>query len=219
MPDACPQIDGPRPARAAELPEILDLLNRVFRPGPACQPTMQQEFPLLLAPENTNHLFIVRADGQVVSHVGVLRQDMVAGGIHLPVACVGSVATDPAHRGRGYASRLLDSATERARRDGCVLMAISGNLPLYTGRGALMIEPVRRAALPAAWAARGPVAPGIRTLRDRDTESLVHLIEREPSRYRVNRRTLPALLHAHNGVLVAEKDQRRCAHAVQPVKG
>jgi len=192
-----PSLDGPRPARAEELPEIVDLVNLVFRSGGGCGPTMQQEFPLLLSAENADHLYIIRKAGQLVAHVGVLRQEMVIEEVRLPVACVGSVATHPQHRRRGYASSLMDFAIQQARRDGCVLMAISGDLPLYSRRGAAAIRPIRHAELPAEWVTAGPVAPQIRPVEPGDVDALAGLLASEPVRYEVSPGKLPLLLDAH----------------------
>lgn len=190
---------GPRPASPADLPKIISLVNLVFRPTPEFEPTMQSEHPLLLSAANLDRLFVVEQQGRIVSHVGVLLQQMALGDVQLPVACIGSVATHPEHRGKGYAGQLMDLALKRAREAGCVLMPISGTGSLYTRRGAALVMPALKSALTPALLASAGQDTGIRPSARDDLDALVELLEREPHRYLVDRPKLSRLMQAHLG--------------------
>jgi predicted N-acetyltransferase YhbS len=129
-----------RIATEADLPAVLELVNRVFRQGPDMDPTLGEELPVLFDAANVGNLHVAVEDGRIVSHVGLYHQTIVTGGCRLPVASLGAVATHPDFRGRGLAGRLVDHAIAAAR-DACdVLMHISGDRILYTGRGAVGVD-------------------------------------------------------------------------------
>lgn len=105
-------VDGPRPARLDELGEVIRLTDAVFRTADGLAPTMGDEFPLFLCADNIDHLYIIRREDAVVSHVGVYEQTMMLRGTSLRVACVGSVCTHLEHRSKGYAGSLMDLAID-----------------------------------------------------------------------------------------------------------
>ena len=140
--------DGPRPARPDELPEVLDLINTVFRTDERMPATMGREFPRLLSAANADHLYITKVDDKAVAHVGVYEQTIITGEAHLPVACVGAVCTHREYRGQGLAGALMDLAVDRAKASGNVLMLISGDRPVYLARGASRMADVSYAELP-----------------------------------------------------------------------
>ena len=172
-----PEADGPRPAHRAEFDETLALIDTVFRHDAGLAPTMGPEFPLLLTPANVDNLLITRVGGAVVSHAGVYDQALVTAGARLPVACIGAVCTTSAHRGRGYAGALMDLAADRARAAGNVLLLISGDRPLYLGRGAARIASVYKGVL----APRHDVSTkGVRAYRPADLPAVSALHDDEP---------------------------------------
>lgn len=56
--------------------------------------------------------FVTEEDGRPVSHVGLVRQDVSAGGRPVTVAGVGGVVTVPEAQGRGLAQRGMRHAAE-----------------------------------------------------------------------------------------------------------
>jgi len=190
--------DGPRTARPEEVPELIELANLVFRTASGRTPTMGEEFPLLLSAGNCEDLYITRADGRLVSLVGVYRQTMVCDGLELPVACLGSVCTHPDYRGRGLAGELTDLAIARARQQGCLLMPISGNRTLYSRRSACQIAPTQLAQISADQLSSGG-APGlsVRQYEDRDLPAVLSLHGRQTVRYAWSQETASPLLKSH----------------------
>lgn len=133
-------LDGPRSARAEDVPGLVALANKVFR-APPRPGDMGKEFPVLLCADNVDNLLIYRDAGRVVSLLGILRQTVHTWGVEIPVACIGSVCTDPDYRKAGLAGRLMDLAIQRSIKAGDLLMPISGNRTLYTSRGATSLGP------------------------------------------------------------------------------
>jgi len=190
-------MEGPRALRRDELASCLDLINRVFRAGGGHAPTMAEEFPLLFAPENVGRLQVMLDAGRVVCHVGVLYQTILVGPCELPVACVGAVGTDPAYRGKGLATRALADAMAQMRRDGRVLMLVSGSRTLYTRQGCVPVG--RRLAFQAGPADLAPLAdPDVaaRPRRDDDLAAMRRIHAAEPIRYERTDETFRALLGA-----------------------
>jgi len=127
--------------RVEEIPELVALTNRVFRPGATGD--MGREYPILFDPGNAVNLRVAWCGGRVVSHVGISIREAAIMGARLRVASIGAVATDPEHRGRELASRLMEDARRRALEEGCSLMLISG------GRGSTTAWDTWRSA--ASW--------------------------------------------------------------------
>jgi len=129
------EIEGPRGAEVDELSEVLDLVNLVFRTSRGMKPTMQEEFPLLFNEKNVENLRIIKVDGKIVSHVGIFECDAIIHGCRLKVGMIGAVCTHPDYRGRGFATRLVEDAMSKMRRDGVNIVMISGIRRLYDRAG------------------------------------------------------------------------------------
>lgn len=141
------------PCRPEELPELADFCNRIFRsarPG-----DMFLEYPLLFHPGNVENLLVARYQGRVVAHVGICLRDAAILGAGLCVASIGSVGTDPEHRGRQLASQLMELARRRAKEAGASLMLISGTRGLYHRLGYVEVGDFRRYTAPAGEGGEG----------------------------------------------------------------
>lgn len=68
--------------------------------------------------------YLLEVDGKPVSHVQVVEKKLRTSAGFLNTAGIANVATDPEHRGKGYASRLLSKAMEDYRRRGFPLTAL-----------------------------------------------------------------------------------------------
>jgi len=166
---------------------------------------MGSEFPVLFAPENAENLYIFRDGDRIVSHVGVLRQKIVTMGIEIPVACIGSVCTDPDYRGRGLASQLMELAIRRSVELGDVLMYISGGRGLYRRLGATPIGPGIRFKVTPEVAQRigGADRITVRQYADDDWQALRDLQRLESPCWLWNDHQMPKFLSAffrHGGV-------------------
>jgi predicted N-acetyltransferase YhbS len=123
----------PRAPEPSEFPSLLRMLDGVFRAGGG---SMGAEFPRLLTETNRANLRVVVEEGEVVSHAGVVVRDATLCGSRVRTALLGAVATAEEARGRGYATKCVRAAAERAAEDGADFMMISGDRSLYTRMGA-----------------------------------------------------------------------------------
>ncbi len=127
-------IEGPRPVKPSEYGSLLKLVNRTFIGDRGRG--MESLYPWHLGKDNRKNLWVMAEDGQVVSHVGVNKRAVSLYGARVPIVLVSSVCTDPAYRGQGLASKLMDHLTRIHDRQGFDLYLISGNRDLYRRLGA-----------------------------------------------------------------------------------
>jgi len=174
-------IEGPRPARIEELPEIVRLSNRVFYPDGWIE--MGRVLPLLFSPANAGNLRVMADEGSPVAMVGMVINDLRIREIGLRAGCIGSVCTLPEHRGQGFAARLMDDAVAHAVARGASLLLVSGGRGLYRRMACIdaglfrVIEVDRRAGQRAGGHRR------VREWTDRDVPELEALHSREPVRF------------------------------------
>ena len=171
-----------RPCQPQDLPRVTAAANAVFRAPPRVG-DMGREYPLLFDARHADRLWIAEEapGGALLAHAGYALFDAVVPGRRLRVACFGSVFTDPAHRGRGLATLLLERGAEAARAAGAALALISGSRGLYQRLGFDPLPPVGFHLCPAA---AGPVEARPATAADAgDIAALIALQEREPSRF------------------------------------
>ncbi len=119
---------GPRSIEAHELPELIQLLNLVFRPHGG---DMGRDYPRHVALSNRENVRIITVDGKIVSHVSTSIRPLNLGGIPTWEAGIGAVATHPDARGHGFASILMQDAVERSVSQGADIMLISGDMGVY----------------------------------------------------------------------------------------
>ncbi len=183
-------MEGPRGLKAQEFASLCTLVNTVFRSDGVGR--MEEQYPLLFAPENYDHLFVMVDDGVVVSHVGALTRDISVLGCRMSTMSIGAVATYESHRGQGLATQLMEAAVLKAVEQDAVLMPISGGRGLYTRLGAKRIGQyalfsVPRDTLPAGdGSAAGDSDADDRHICRAETEDLhgmTRLYAEEPSRY------------------------------------
>ena len=173
-------VEGPRAAAVEEIPAVVKLANSVFRPrGDA---SMQEQFPLLYAPENVENLRVFADDGRPIALIAMFERDVYLAGTRHRACCIGSVCTDPDCRGQGLATRLLDDARAKALRDGCDLFLISGGRGLYTRQGYVDAGGFCRAVVDPAGL---PAKTGLRARgwQLQDVPALVRLHSAEPVRF------------------------------------
>ena len=103
-------MEEARAVRRNELDPTLALVNRVFRTG--VDQDMSTDYPLVFDPGNLENLRVVAEGGRILSHAAVARRELRENGCVLPISMICAVATDPEHRRRGAASRIMEDATE-----------------------------------------------------------------------------------------------------------
>lgn len=128
-------MEGPRECKKEEFEKVINLINNVFRVSRGLEPTMKEEFPLLLNEENLRNIRIIVEDGKVVASVSFYKTTILIEGIPITTASVGSVCTSENYRGKGYASMLLDDAEKIMKEELVDIILISGTRSLYLRRG------------------------------------------------------------------------------------
>jgi GNAT superfamily N-acetyltransferase len=126
-------MEGPRAARLDELPAVVELSNSVFSPDGAID--MGRVFPTLFSAVNIGNLRIMVDEGMPVSLSGMKVQELHLDAVVVRAACVGSVCTREAYRGRGLAARLMDDCVSTACAQGASLLMVSGGRGLYRRMG------------------------------------------------------------------------------------
>ena len=130
------------------------LMERVLRDG---EP-FAAEYPLVFEDRFPGRVHSVEVDGDVRSTCATLVRELIVGDLGVRCGLIGSVATDPAYRRRGLASRVLALAERELQGEGCALAMLWADDPaFYTARGwrplgcevDFLLGPEDCAALPA----------------------------------------------------------------------
>jgi hypothetical protein len=122
-------VEGPRGITPDELDELSELVGKVFNWQ------MRDNFPTLFCKENADNIRIMKEDGKIVSHIGIVVRDMIINGCKISVGNVGAVCTDENYRKRGHAWAILEDATKKLRADGVDMLLVSGSRSLYLQHG------------------------------------------------------------------------------------
>ncbi len=191
-------IEGPRAARADELPAVIGLANTVF--GAGRPHDMGKWFPTLFHPDNCRRLRVCVDSGRPVSLVGLMVNAVHAGELSFKVGCIGSVCTLEEYRGRQLASGLMDDALRVCREEGVAVLMISGARGLYRRMGAIPAGGHCTASISRA--TRLPrLECELREWLEKDVPALAKLYGREPVRFERRPEEFLAFLRA--GVIEA----------------
>ncbi len=110
----------------------VSLMESVLRNGSALTP----EYPLVFGAAATGDVVALEEEGDVRSACTTLVREFVVGDLRVRGGLIGSVATDPAFRRRGLATRLLLDAEERLAEEGCHFALLWADEPaFYVARG------------------------------------------------------------------------------------
>ena len=122
--------DGPRSMFPEEYDELMDLKEIAY--GETRQRFLNY-FPHTSRRENfifDNH-FIIKQNGRMLSHVGLIPMDAYAVGSKVKVGGIGGVATHPDARGKGLMGKLLDYSAKRMKEKEIPLSILWGDTQRY----------------------------------------------------------------------------------------
>lgn len=173
--------DGPRAVRRDELDELSELVDAIFMGRD--EGTMFEQFNRLFHPERLEQMRVVRADGRLAAHVGMVLERACLLGCELGIATIGAVCCRAELRGRGYATALMRDAIDLARRAGASVMLISGGRGLYRRLGAQNGGCYRQYEVPLESLADDPGLE-LATVTPGHAEAALRLFEVEPIRWR-----------------------------------
>lgn len=98
----------------------LHLMERVLRDGRS----MAAEYPLVFGENAPGHIETVEADGEPAATCAWLARTLVTPHCEVPVALVGSVATEARHRGQGLGTAVVEQAVQNAAAEGAALLLL-----------------------------------------------------------------------------------------------
>lgn len=172
------------PAVAADVAEALAFLAPIMRPSnPSC---LGPEYPLVYEMSGRGGARLVREQGKILSGAVYAPFDAVTQpATSLRVGAIGSVGTDPAERGKGYARRAVAACEEALREQGCSVALLWSQVPEvfrkigYTDAGVEVVFSIEQGDLVQVPRPAGVVVPFD---AERDLASCLALYERQPAR-------------------------------------
>ncbi len=215
-----------RRAGPHDLPELGHLVDEVMRPYVTPGEGMARRFPLLYRADNANNLyFISDMGGRPISMAAVWRGAVVTGGVRVPIAAIGSVATKAEHRGHELASKILRHIWKDLVADHVAVALISGRRSLYHRLGAveaghfIMTEVSAQRLNTGLWNGK---AERISHYREDVTGSLIAIYLAEGVRYSRTRREMGELLeglayprrNTRHDLFIAKRGERIMAYAI-----
>lgn len=195
-----------------------ELQQRVFE----CA-DLAAEFPLAFEPGSGGETIELAEQGEVRAACTTLVREFRlprADGHELRIRAglIGSVATDPAWRGRGLGSRLLAQAERSLRARGCVFALLWANDPgFYLARGYAPFGVECDVQLASELARVLPEPSGVRVLRVGDPPFVQRLYLRHGARVERTLEETRALLGVPGMLTLVRERAAGPAHPVQPV--
>jgi len=194
-------------------PAARALLERVF-----ASDALAREYPLVFDPRFAGTTVTLEEEGAPRAACTVLARELVVGDVRLRAGLIGSVATDPAWRGRGLATRLLQRTEEELRARGCLFALLWADDPrFYLARGYAPLGSERDFLLVSELAASLPEPSGVRALAPGDVPHLLRLCARHPSRVERTPEELAALLQVPGMLTLVRERRAHPAHPPLPV--
>lgn len=123
------------PKDLAQLAQVCALADRVFLADKP-QEHMAERYPALLGWDNRAHINLICEGDTPVTAVNWYPIQIKVGECVLTAGSIGSVCSDPAVRGRGYADALVKYTFAQMAAEGVALCLISGGRGLYRRNGA-----------------------------------------------------------------------------------
>lgn len=189
----------------------LALMERVLRGGGEIAP----EYPLVFGPEATGEIVALEEDGEVRSTCAILVRDLIIGHARVRAGLIGSVSTDPAWRGNGFATRVLAFAEERLAQCGCSLALLwADEADFYRARGWREFGGELDFAFDASILERTLARDGIRAAAPDDSGAIHRLYWRHESRVeRTPRETAQLLATPSMETLILQEAEEVRAYA------
>jgi GNAT superfamily N-acetyltransferase len=180
------------PADAPLLQRIFDATYDTWHEGLSRQSYEQWNVAQMRLPWAAEHLVrlaLVDDDGTLLATLKRYRYDVRLGNRMGMMCGLGAIFTPPEHRGRGYASRLIDGVLEQERRDGVLIAGLFSEIgtAFYERHGfrAIALDEVTVNVVLKG----GSPAMLVRAGDDRDLPALatIHETRTEASRFAVRR--------------------------------
>jgi len=163
-------MTAPRPAAPDDLPQIIDLLDTIFRREKGINDqSVLTDFPLLFAEENLRNCRVIERDGRIVSHAAVWPRMFDFKGRAIGVGIIMLVATETESRRQGLAAELMRDLQAAMPGLGCQLGLLWTGMPeFYQTLGWKTVDT-------PGWIASGSSTNGDRRLQVVDFDPSRHL--------------------------------------------
>ena len=124
-------------ATAKDRSELLSFLLGVFRAGRPDHPPFEDIYPDLFLEDDEvlGRHAVIREEGRIVACVGTYLIPVQLGGCRVMTAGLGQVATDPAVRGKGCMTALINHELDRCRDEGALVAWLGGRRDRYAHFG------------------------------------------------------------------------------------
>jgi len=207
----------PRPATNDDLPQIIDLLDSIFRREKGIHDqSVFTDFPLLFSKDNLANCRVVERDGRIVSHAAVWPRSFRCAGKTIGVGIVVLVATEAESRRRGLAAALMRDLQTVMPQLGCQLGLLWTGVPdFYRSLGWQTVNT-------PGWITSGPGTGGeqrlavIDFLPERHLDALHHLHRSQPAHsQRTIHESARLLTLPKCRILVGELDGAAVAYLVE----
>jgi len=194
-----------------DLRSVDQWMARVLRDGAP----LAGEYPLVFHEGFPGQVVTLGVDGEIQSACTILLRDFMARDRTYRIGLIGSVTTDPEHRHKGLATRLLLEAERILLEQGAVLSMLWADAPkFYFSRGYKPIGCEMDYTIPSETAARFPTFPGIRPATEADSRGIYALYQRHASRVvRTVEEAVALLACPGMRTLVLERDGELAAYA------
>ena len=123
------RIEGPRGCTKADLPELIELVNAVFRPDGG--QNMLTDYPLVYRDRNLPNIRLLKVDGQLASEVPFCPWPVEHDGCRFMVGIISPTATHPDHRHKGFALRCLNNCIACMEQQGIDLSVLWTMVPTF----------------------------------------------------------------------------------------
>lgn len=124
-----PDINDPHGCTKADLPELISLVNSIFRQD--SKQDILTDYPLVYRDENLANIRMMRVDGQIVSEVPFLPRPARIGDCRLTIANISPTCTHPDHRHQGYGLKCLESCLACMQSQGIELSVLWTMVPTF----------------------------------------------------------------------------------------
>ena len=117
--------------------ELLSFLLGIFRAGRPDHAPFEDIYPDLFLEDDEvlGRHAVIREDGRIVACVGTYLIPVQLGGCRVMTAGLGQVATDPAVRGKGCMTALINHELDRCRAEGALVAWLGGRRDRYAHFG------------------------------------------------------------------------------------
>ncbi|WP_347356188.1 GNAT family N-acetyltransferase [Bdellovibrio sp.] len=110
-------MEGPRSPMEAELPQVLDFLNKKLRNEASW--SIAAEYPTAFSSNNLHNMRIIAEEGAVLSHAVLKPLIIKSPHVIFKVGAIGSVVTDDQHQGQGYSTQIINDCLKSATEQSC----------------------------------------------------------------------------------------------------